>query len=92
MKKDTIKIEKASCKIVAHRGLSGLEKENTAVSFIAAGQRSYFATECDIHLTKDHQFVICHDDNLNRVAGIDIKIKETDLADLLKIALIDNMV
>ena len=39
--------------MVAHRGLSGLERENSIKAFIAAVNRSYYATECDIHLTKD---------------------------------------
>ena len=32
---DTIKINKGNAQIVAHRGLSGLERENTASAFVA---------------------------------------------------------
>ena len=35
---DTIKIEKKNTLMVAHRGVSGLEKENTLAAFIAAGR------------------------------------------------------
>ena len=49
MKKDTIKIaDHGSTKFVAHRGVSGLETENTAAAFIAAGNRSYYGVETDI--------------------------------------------
>ena len=38
---DTIKINSNGVKIIAHRGLSGIEKENTCPAFVAAGNRSY---------------------------------------------------
>ena len=48
---DTIKIEKKNTLMVAHRGVSGLEKENTLAAFIAAGNRSYYGVETDVHRT-----------------------------------------
>ena len=67
--KDTIKIsDKKGVKIVAHRGLSGLEAENTAAAFVAAGNRSYYGIETDIHRTADGKFVAIHDDTTSRVA------------------------
>ena len=39
---DTVKItNKNGVKIVAHRGASALERENTCASFLAAGNRTY---------------------------------------------------
>ena len=55
---ETLKIEKNNVKMIAHRGLSGLEKENTAVAFVAAGNKSFYGIETDIHLTKDNVFVV----------------------------------
>lgn len=90
MKKDTIKIiNKNNTKMIAHRGLSGLEKENTIASFIACGNRSYYGSECDIHKTKDGYFVVCHDENTKRVSGIDKSINNSTLNELLNIKLID---
>ena len=37
---DTIKIENKTVKMVAHRGLSGIEKENTCSAFVAACNRA----------------------------------------------------
>jgi glycerophosphoryl diester phosphodiesterase len=37
---DTIKIAKNNVKMVAHRGLSAIELENTNAAFIAAANRS----------------------------------------------------
>lgn len=66
---NTVKIDKKNVKMVAHRGLSGIETENTNAAFIAAGNRSYFGIETDVRKTADGQFVILHDDSTERVAG-----------------------
>lgn len=84
---DTTKYQRNSTKTVAHRGVSGLECENTAAAFIAAGQRSYFGIETDIHMTSDGYFVCCHDSNIKRVSGKDIIIEESTLAQLSEICL-----
>ncbi len=90
MIKDTIKIEKHKTKMIAHRGLSGLEKENTMAAFIAAGARSYFGIECDIHPTIDKKYAVVHDDDLIRLADNEAVVRNTKLNDLQKIYLIDN--
>ena len=69
--KDTVKINKGNAKIVAHRGLSGIERENTASAFVAAGNRSYFGIETDVRATKDGKYVLLHDDTTER-CGIDV--------------------
>ena len=50
---NTIKIKKSLTQLVAHRGLSGIETENTNAAFVAAGNRSYYGIETDIQRTKD---------------------------------------
>ena len=42
---DTTKIEKKETLVIAHRGLSGIEPENTNAAFVAAGNRSYFGID-----------------------------------------------
>ena len=66
---DTIKIDKKQVKMVAHRGQSGLERENTCPAFVAAGNRSHYGVETDVHVTKDGKFVIIHDETTERVSG-----------------------
>ncbi len=73
---NTIKIEKANTPIIAHRGLSGLEAENTAAAFVAAGNRSYYGIETDIHRTSDGKIIVNHDMDLLRVAGEKISVEE----------------
>lgn len=74
--KDTVKLICDNKPLmVAHRGLSGIEKENTHGAFIAAGNRSYYGIETDVHRTLDGKFVCIHDSNTARV-GIDSLVVE----------------
>ena len=86
---NTKKIEKGNTRIIAHRGLSGLEQENTTQAFVAAGNRSYYGIETDIHLTADENFIVIHDDNTARVTGIDRVVEETDFATLREMKVMD---
>lgn len=74
---DTIKFAKgnSSVKTVAHRGVSGLETENTCAAFVAAGNRSHFGIETDVHVTADGKFIIIHDDRTGRVAAEDLPVE-----------------
>ncbi len=79
---DSIKINKQNTKMVAHRGLSGIELENTNAAFIAAGNRSYFGIETDVHKTADGRFVVIHDDDTNRVCAEHMPVEGSDFATL----------
>ncbi len=68
--------------MVAHRGLSGLETENTHAAFVAAGNRSYFGIETDVHKTVDGHYVVIHDDTTARVAGDDLPVERSTFAQL----------
>ena len=89
--KTTIKIESGNVKMIAHRGLSGIERENTCPAFVAAGNRSYFGIETDVHVTKDGKFVIIHDETVKRVSSgeYDINVEESNYSDIEKIVLPD---
>lgn len=75
--KDTIKLG-APVRMIAHRGVCGLERENTCAAFVAAGNRSYYGVETDVHRTADGKFIIIHDDTTERVTGISCTVEETD--------------
>ena len=53
-------------RMIAHRGLSLLAPENTLPAYELAGKYGYYGAECDIHETKDKEFILLHDDLLNR--------------------------
>ena len=87
---DTIKVQnKGNIKMIAHRGVSGLERENTCAAFVAAGQRSYYGIETDIHITADGKFIVIHDDDLKRIAGLDMAVEKTDFETLRTVRLTD---
>lgn len=74
---NTIKISSANKpRMVAHRGVSGLEKENTHAAFVAAGNRSYHGIETDIYRTIDGHYVCLHDSNIARVGIDNINVTE----------------
>lgn len=89
---DTLKFEHggSAVRMVAHRGVSGLETENTCAAFVAAGNRSYFGVETDVHVSADGKFIIFHDDNTQRVGLEDHVIEQTDSATLLGMTLTDQ--
>ena len=82
--------EKHGTKIIAHRGLSGFEKENTMPAFIAAANRTYFGIETDIHKTADGKFIIIHDDNTARVALESMIVENTEYETLRALPLTDT--
>lgn len=87
---NTIKFEeKENVKMIAHRGLSGIERENTCPAFTAAGAKSYFGIETDVHLTRDGKFILCHDSNLERVVGVKMIIEEEDFDTLRAVRFTD---
>ena len=86
---DTCKIKHDGVGMIAHRGVSGLECENTAAAFVAAGNRSYFGIETDVHRTADGQFVIFHDDDTGRISGQNLHVESSTLEQLRSIRLND---
>lgn len=89
---NTMKFDKVNnpVKMVGHQGLYGLETGNTCAGFVAAGNRSYWGIECDIHITADGQFAVIHDNNTMGISGEDYEVEKTDLATLRAITLFDR--
>ncbi len=76
--------------MIAHRGVSGLERENTCPAFVAAGVKSYYGVETDVRMTKDGKFIISHDGDLMRVGGLNISIEQSTFLKLRKVRLKDT--
>lgn len=71
-------------KYIAHRGLSGLYPENTAIAFEMAADAGFEYLECDIYLTKDHQWVVIHDDTIDRTSDGSGKVSQYTFDELQK--------
>ena len=88
---DTIRLEnKGKTKMIAHRGLSGIELENSLAAFVAAGNRDYYGVETDVHVTKDGKYVIFHDDRSGRVAEKDIALEEVEFSQIRSLRLLER--
>ncbi len=87
---NTVSIVHKETKVIAHRGASALERENTAAAFVAAGNRSYFGIETDVHCTLDGNFILIHDDTTARVTGgVNLTVEKSHFDDLRSLKLID---
>ena len=76
-------IKSKNTRLVAHRGFSSREVENTLPAFFLACMEEGFAgIECDVQVTKDGKFVVFHDRDLKRMCGVDIKVKDITLSEL----------
>ncbi len=91
MYQNTIKIrDHKNTVVIAHRGMSGLETENTAAAFIAAGNRTHYGIETDIWRTKDGKYILNHDGRSGRICEQDLVMEENTLADLRALTLMDK--
>ena len=59
-------------------------------AFIAAGNRSYYGIEADVHKTADGKYVIMHDANTLRMSGDDIEISKATYETLRSLRLKQN--
>ncbi len=73
---NTLKAKVGKTKMIAHRGCSCVETENTMPAFVAAGNRSYYGIETDVHFTSDGKYIIMHDFNTERVSGQSVQIED----------------
>ncbi len=76
--------------LLAHRGLSqhrGDIDENSIAAFEEALKHGATHIESDVHATKDGVAVLFHDDDLERVAGLPLKISELTFSELSQLSL-----
>ena len=73
---------------IAHRGASAWANENTLRSFSTAHSMGAQIWELDVRLTKDGICVVCHDDDISRLTGLDRRISRSYWKDLQKIPLL----
>ena len=68
--------------IYAHRGCSGTYPENTIVAFKAAASLPIYGVEFDVHMTKDGELVVIHDESIDRTSNGRGFIKDMTLKEL----------
>lgn len=56
--------------MIAHRGYSRYEKENTLIAFSCAGNiEEFYGIETDVHVTTDNVYITVHDETTNRITN-----------------------
>ncbi|MFC5590634.1 glycerophosphodiester phosphodiesterase [Sporosarcina soli] len=68
--------------IYAHRGSSGTHPENTIAAFQEAARLPIQGVELDVHLSKDGELVVIHDEKINRTSKGKGFVKDMTLAEL----------
>lgn len=71
--------------VQAHRGASGHAPENTLPAFLLARRMGADGIECDIHLSADGEFMVCHDETVDRTSNGRGKISEMTAQELKKL-------
>ncbi|MGV9558379.1 glycerophosphodiester phosphodiesterase [Streptomyces sp. NPDC003522] len=67
---------------IGHRGIMGVEPENTLRSFVAAERAGLDAVELDLHLSKDGALVVMHDADVDRTTDGSGPVADHTLAQL----------
>ncbi|WP_329153170.1 glycerophosphodiester phosphodiesterase family protein [Streptomyces sp. NBC_01456] len=67
---------------IGHRGMMGVEPENTLRSFVRAEHEGLDVIELDLHLSKDGSLVVMHDADVDRTTDGAGPISERTLAEL----------
>lgn len=74
----------------AHRGASRRAPENTAPAFALARELGADGVECDVMLCGTGELVVCHDPGLERLCGLPLAVRDTPLAALAGLAVLDG--
>ncbi|MEM7827439.1 MAG: glycerophosphodiester phosphodiesterase family protein [Candidatus Aenigmatarchaeota archaeon] len=67
---------------IGHRGARAYEPENTLRSFKKAIELGANAIEFDVRETKDKKLVVIHDENIRRITGEDVLVKDLTLKEI----------
>ena len=67
---------------IAHRGAANFAPENTKAAFQKAIELGADFLECDVHLSKDGELIIIHDDKVDRTTNGKGYVKDFTLAEL----------
>ena len=68
--------------VLAHRGASGHAPENTLEAFRLAMEMGADGFELDVHVSKDGELIVIHDENVKRTTNGEGLIKDMTLAEI----------
>ena len=68
--------------VIAHRGASAYEPENTLRAFDLAIKQGARMIELDLHLTRDNRVVVIHDETLDHTTNLSGRVNALSLHDI----------
>ena len=77
--------------IFAHKGASGYAPENTLEAFRLAMEQGADGIELDVHLTKDGEVVVIHDETIDRTGNGQGNVRDYTLEELKKFSFHNRM-
>lgn len=76
--------------IYAHRGASRERPENSCAAFELAEDQGADGIECDVRLCATGELVVCHDESLERLAGVPVAVRDLPLAALQRLPILED--
>ena len=77
-------------KPIAHRGLHNDKYPENSIGAFNNAVKNRYAIELDVYFTKDNKIVVIHDNNLKRLTGKDVNVKDVTYDELKKLTLIES--
>ena len=71
--------------VYGHRGASGYAPENTLEAFELAARQGAHGVELDVHLSRDGELVVAHDDTIERVSDGTGRLCDHSLSELKRL-------
>lgn len=75
---------------IAHRGLWNTKFPENSIGAFKNSIGKNLPIELDVHLLKDNTLVVFHDDNLKRMTGQNLQIKDCNYEDIKKLKLLNT--
>ena len=75
---------------IAHRGDIQGGVENSLEALESAKKKGVDYVEMDIQLTRDNNFVVMHDYNLQRLTGRNARVRDLDLSEIQNLTIFEN--
>jgi glycerophosphoryl diester phosphodiesterase len=68
--------------VIAHRGASAYQPENTLAAFALAIEQGAQMIELDLHASRDNQVVVIHDETLDHTTNLTGRVDQLTLAEI----------
>ncbi len=75
---------------IAHRGFHNGESPENSVGSFESAIKEGFAIELDLQVTKDNKVVVFHDENLERMTGLNKNIRECTYREISTLKLLET--